>query len=226
MNDPSIKAKLDSPIIFRTCGKEVYEATLSVGSIWLRSSLYYRKTEDVARQDCSEGVNGTSVLFPLHFAPESAQAMTLQGSGSVGQEIILHYLMSMHGASITEATRKDFGGYTLGIRCLADLAADIVYQVSKQISVNGYRYGQVAYQRTALSMSLASYGSAIELGGTPSVHLKSINTEILRKDPVEPFISQDEWRIGIFTSQFLDGDWSKPLKINVDPDHFYPYIEP
>ena len=226
MSDPSIKTKLDSPIIFRTCGKDVYEATLSTGSTWLRSSLYYRKTEDLARQDRSEGVNGTSALFPLRFAPESAQAMTLQGPGRVGQEIILHYLMSMHGASITEETRKEFGGYTLGIRCLADLAADIVYQVSKQISVNGYRYGQVAYQRTALSMSLGSHGSAIELGGTPSVHLKSINTDVLRKDPVEPFISQDEWRIGIFTNQYLNDDWSEPLKINVDPNHFFSYIKP
>ena len=106
MSASTIKTKLDRPIIFRTCSKEVYEATLSTGSIWLRSSLYYRKTEDVARKDRSEGVNGTAALFPLRFNPDSAQAMTLQGPGSIGQEIILHYLMSMHGTSITEATRK------------------------------------------------------------------------------------------------------------------------
>lgn len=226
MSTPTIKAKLDRPIIFRTCSKEVYETTLSTGSIWLRSSHYYRQTEDVARQDRSEGVNGTAALFPLHFNPDSAQAITLQGPGSIGQEIILHYLMSMHGTSITEAAREEFGGYTLGIRCIADLAAEIVHKVSQQIPVTGYRYGQVAYQRTALSMSYEPYGSAIQLSGAPSVYVKSINTDVLRKDPVEPFISQDEWRIAIFTNKYLNDDWNEPLKINVDPSHFYPYIEP
>lgn len=226
MNDPSIKTKLDSPVIFRTCGKEVYKATLSAGSIWLRSSLYYRSTEDVARQDRSEGVNGTSALFPLHFAPDSAPPITLEGPGSIGQEIILHYLVSMHGTSVTETTREGFGGYTLGVRCIADLAADIVYQVSKQVPVNGYRFGQVVYQRTALTMSYNPHGSAIELSGHPSVHVKSINTDVLRKDPVEPFIGQDEWRIAIFTNRYLNDDPDEPLKINVDPYHFYPYIEP
>lgn len=226
MSKSTIKTKLDRPIIFRTCGREVYKSTLNTGSIWLRSSLYYRKTEDVTRQDHSEGVNGTSVLFPLRFAPKSAQAMTLQGPGSVGQEIILHYLLSMHGASISEATRQEFGGHTLGIRCIADLAADIVYQVSKQVPVNGYRYGQVAYQRTALSMSYEAYGSAIKLSGKPSVYVKSINTDVLRKDPVEPFINQDEWRIAIFTNRYVCENHDEPLKINVDQAHFYPYIEP
>lgn len=226
MSDSSIKTKLDRPIIFRTCSKEVYESTLATGSIWLHSSHYYRKTEDITRKDQSEGINGTSTLFPLRFAPESAQPMTLEGAGTIGQEIILHYLMSMHGTGITEAIRKEFGGYTLGIRCIADLAADIMYQASRQITIHGYRYGQVAYQRTALAMSYEPFGSAIQLSGTPSVYVKSINTDVLRKDPTEPFISQDEWRIAIFPAQYLNGDWREPLKIQVDPIHFYPYIEP
>jgi hypothetical protein len=226
MSEPKIKTKLDRPVIFRTCDKDVYEASLSSGSIWLRSSRYYREIEDVARQDRSEGVNGTSALFPLRFAPGSAQAITLEGLCSVGQEIVLHYLMLMHGTSITEVTRNEFGGYTLGIRCIADLAADIVYQISKQVPVNGYRYGQVAYQRTALTMPYNPHGSAIELSGSPSVHVKSINTDVLRKDPVEPFIGQDEWRIAIFTNKYLNNDPDEPLKINVDPNHFYGYIKP
>lgn len=226
MSKPPIKTKLDRPILFRTCDKEVYEATLSSGSIWLRSSWYYRQIEDIARQDSSEGVNGTSMLFPLRFAPESAPTITLEGPGSVGQEIVPHYLMSMHGTSITEATREGFGGYTLGIRCIADLAAEILYQVSKQIPVHGYRYGQVAYQRTALIMSYDPYGSANELGGSPSVHVKSLSTDVLRKDPVEPFIGQDEWRIAIFINKYLNNDPNEPLKINVEPNHFYDYIRP
>lgn len=226
MATTKIKTKFDRPIIFRTCDKIVYESTLKSGEIWMRSSHYYRNIENLARQDKSEGVNGTQVLFPLHFSPDSAQGIRWEGEGSVGQEIIPHYIMSMHGTSIAESVRKGFGGFTLGINCIADLAAEIIYKTSQQLSVHSYRFGQVAYQRTALCQSYSAHGAAIELTGNPSVYVKSVNTDVLRKDPVEPFISQDEWRIVIFPTNYLNDDWQEPLKINVDLKHFYPYIEP
>ncbi|MFN3188853.1 MAG: hypothetical protein ACK42D_04960, partial [Candidatus Paceibacteria bacterium] len=78
----------------------------------------------------------------------------------------------------------------------------------------------------ALCQSYSANCSAIELTGNPSIYIKSINTDVLRKDPLEPFISQDEWRIAIFPTNYINNDWREPLKINVDPEHFYPYIEP
>ncbi|MEE4244945.1 MAG: hypothetical protein V2I33_06025, partial [Kangiellaceae bacterium] len=222
----NINTKFDRPILFRTCDKTVYESTLETGSIWMRSSHYYQKVEDLARQDKSEGVNGTPMLFPLKFAPENAQGMSMEGEGSVGQEIIPHYITSMHGTGITEKVRKDFGGYTLGVRCIADLAAEILFEASQQLAIHSYRFGQVAYQRTALTQSYSRNGAAIELTGKPSVYIKSINTDVLRKDPIEPFISQDEWRVAVFPTGYLNSDPNEPLKINVNPKHFYRYIEP
>ena len=192
----------------------------------MRSSEYYQKIEDLSRQDKSEGVNSTQVRLPLNFAPESAQSIRLMGDGSVGQKIVPHYIMSMHGTSISEDLRKEFGGHTLGIKCITDLAAEILYQASRQVPIHSYRFGQVAYQRTALCQSYSRHGSAIELTGQPSVYVKSLNTDVLRKDPVEPFILQDEWRIALFPTNYLNNDWEVPLKINVNPDHFYRYLQP
>jgi len=211
-------------MIFRTVSETVYKSSIETGSIWLRSSHYYRNIEDEARADKSEGVNGTKSLFPLNFKPKSAQALSLQGGGSIGCEIVPHYIMSMHGTSIADHVRKEFGGRTMGIRCIADLSAEVLFQVSKQVSVTGYRFGQVAYQYTSLSMSNNMSGAAIALDGNPPVAIKSINTDVLRKEPVQPFILQDEWRITIFISGYLNNDPNEPLKINVDPSHFYEYI--
>ena len=188
----SIQTKLDRPIIFRTVDKTVYDTTLTSGSLWLRSSHYYRHIEDQTRADKSEGINGTQCSFPLHFKPPSAQALSLEGNGTIGTEIIPHYIISMHGTSITDKVRQEFGGFTMGVSCLADLSAEILFQVSQQLPVTSYRFGQVAYQR---------------------------------KDPVEPFILQDEWRIAIFTQGYLNNDPNEPLKINVDTKHFYEYIK-
>lgn len=219
-----LQTDLDRPIIFRTVDEAVYQSTIETGSVWLRSSHYYRNIEDLARKDRSEGVNATKSLFPLRFKPESAQPLTLQGTGSVGREIVPHYIMSMHGASISDACRRQFGGSTLGVRCIARLSAEVLYQASKQLDVHSYRFGQVAYQYTALSMSHNMEGAAIRLDGSPAVAIRSINTDVLRKEPVEPFIQQDEWRIAIFPSRYLDDDPGKPLKINVSPEQFFEYI--
>ena len=139
MNKNDIQTGLDRPIIFRTVSESVYKSSLETGSIWLRSSHYYRKIEDEVRVDKSEGVNGAKCLFPLNFNPKSAQAISLQGGGSVGCEIVPHYIMSLHGTSIADDVRKGFGGRTMGIRCIADLSAEVLYQVSKQLPVTGYR---------------------------------------------------------------------------------------
>ncbi|TMS80107.1 hypothetical protein [Pseudoalteromonas sp. S554] len=221
----NIQTKLDRPIIFRTVDKTVYDSTLTSGSLWLRSSHYYRNIEDQTRADKSEGINGTQCSFPLHFKPPSAQALSLEGNGTIGTEIIPHYIISMHGTSIADKVRQEFGGFTMGVRCLADLSAEILFQVSRQLPVTSYRFGQVAYQRTALSMSHNLNRATLKLDGNPSIAVKSINTDVLRKDPVEPFILQDEWRIAIFTQGYLNNDPNEPLKINVDTKHFYEYIK-
>jgi hypothetical protein len=224
MTKKSIQAKMDRPILFRTVSESVYKSSIETGSIWLRSSEYYRNIEDEARVDKSEGVNVARCNFPLNFYPETAQGISLQGNGGIGCEIVPHYIMSLHGTSISDQSRSEFGGRTMGIRCIADLSADILYQVSKQITVSGYRFGQVSYQYTSMCMSHHMNTAAIKLSGNPHVAIKSINTDVLRKNPVEPFISQDEWRITILTVGYLNGDFNAPLKINVDPSHFYDYI--
>jgi hypothetical protein len=88
----------------------------------------------------------------------------------------------------------------------------------------GYRYGAVYYQYAALALSHHQIGSsAMSLGGAPPVYLNPLSTDVLRKQPVMPFIEQDEWRIVIFTEGYLEDDPTAPLRINVDPSHFYAY---
>jgi hypothetical protein len=221
-----IQTDFDRPIIFRTVDEQVYQNTLQNGSLWLRSNQYYQRIEDQARKDVSEGVNGTRTLLPLRFATESGASFAVEGPGSIGCEIVPHYILSMHGTSISEECHRQFGGFTLGIKCIARLSAEILYQASKQLDVFSYRFGQVAYQYTALSRSYNTSGAAIGIGGSPPVAVRSINTDVLRKEPVEPFISQDEWRIVTFPERYLDNDPDRPLKINVSPDHFFEYMQP
>jgi hypothetical protein len=57
----------------------------------------------------------------------------------------------------------------------------------------------------------------------PPLYLDPLNTDVLRKQPIRPFIEQDEWRIVIFTEGYLNDDPHAPLQIQVDPSHFYPY---
>ncbi|MFY9342271.1 MAG: hypothetical protein WAT39_07270 [Planctomycetota bacterium] len=93
--------------------------------------------------------------------------------------------------------------------------------------VIGYRFGQVTYQHAALARMVHPVGApAITINGNPSTHISLINTDILRKRPVHPFIDQDEWRIAIYTDGYANQDPSLPLRIQVDPGHFYPYLTP
>lgn len=221
-----ISTDFDRPIVFRTVDPIVYRSSIEEGSIWLRSSNYYRKIEDEARKDTSEGINGTATLLPLHFQPKNGARIEVYGPGSVGCEIIDHYIVSLHGSSISQSVHRGFGGCTFGIKNLDRLSAEILFQVSKQYPVKGYRYGQVAYQNTALSLSLHPDTSSMCLNGEPNEYVRSINTDVLRKSPVLPFIEQDEWRIVVFIENSKNLDPMEPIKINVGKDNFYEYIPP
>src|SRR5690606_16024325 len=102
--------------------------------------------------------------------------------------------------------RKEFGGFTFGVRNLARLSVEILFQVSQQITCTGYRYGQVFYQHSALAVSPFGSGAPIHLGGNPPLSLGPANQDVLRKRPIHPFIEQDEWRIAIFTDGYLRND--------------------
>ncbi len=222
----SIQTELDDPILFRTTGKEVYESTLATGSIWLRSDQHYRTLEDQVRNDTLEGANPGKTSIPLRIAMNGAPELTIQGPGHIGQLMIPHYLVSLHGSSIAPSERASFGGYTFGVRSLRRLSTEILYKCSRQIRCNGYRYGHIFYQYVAFALSLNSGGGAIKLDGNPAHYLNPINTDVLRKRPIKPFIDQDEWRIVVFTEGHVGNDPALPLKINVAPTNFFPYLGP
>lgn len=216
---------MDEPILFRSTTADAYKATLEAGSIWLRSDQYFREIEDKARQDKLEGVNAGKTTVPLRLTPAGGPIVNVCGSGHIGQQIVPHYILSMHGSSIAEAQRISFGGHTFGIKSISRLSAEILYRSSQVLRCNGFRYGAVYYQYTALAQSFSQKGgSAICLGGAPPIHLNPVNTEVLRKEPVLPFILQDEWRIVIFVQEYLRADPAIPLQINVAAKHFYEYL--
>lgn len=223
-----ILADLDNPLVFRTASSEVCQHALITGSLWLRSDRYYRELEDAARHDSHEGVNLARGGMPMHFPPLfRGIAVTIEGAGAIGQVMVPHYLACFHSTSITDEQRQSFGGHTFGVRNFSQLAAEIVYRCSLVLPVSGYRYGQVSYQQSALARQASVVGgSAIELPGTPPTYLNVLNTDVLRKSPVRPFIDQDEWRIAVFTKGYLDDNPSEPVRIQVNPFHFYPYLAP
>lgn len=219
-----IDSDFDEPILFRTTSADVYKSTLETGSLWLRSDCYYREIEDEARRDNSEGISSAKITVPLRFHPKNGYPLEITGTGSIGQQIRSHYILSLHGSSISEAQLSAFGGHIFGIKSISKLSAEILYRSSLVLKCDGYRFGAVYYRHATLALSHHQQGSAAMcLGGSPSVYLNPLDTDVLRKDPVTPFIEQDEWRIAIFTNGYLEGDSSIPLPINVDPLHFYPY---
>ena len=130
----------------------------------------------------------------------------------------------MHGASIAPRQLSAFGGVTFGIRSLSKLAAEVLYQSSKVLDCGGYRFGPVRYQYASLSLFGLPIGSAaIALGGSRPAYINPLDTDVLRKEPILPFIHQDEWRIAIFPRGYLQDDPNAPLEIFVDPSHFYCY---
>ena len=203
----------------------MYESSLETGSLWLRSDQYFRNIDDEARKDRSEGANGGKTSVPLCFKPDNGPQIIIQGDGQIGQEIRPHYIFSLHGPSISTEQRLALGGCTFGIKIISKLSAEILYRCSQEIECVGYRYGQVYYQFAPLSQSCNSERSTvINLGGKPPVSLNLLNTDVLRKQPLSPFIEQDEWRIVVFTDGYVQNDPNCPLQIQVSPSHFYPYL--
>ena len=212
---PTIRSEAEQPIFFRTTSAHVYESTLKTGSLWLRSDQYYRNLEDKIRSDPSEGINSSRLALPLRFEVESGPFITIQGSGEVGQQIVPHYVLSLHGTSITSAQLASFGGYTFGIKCLSSLSAEILDRASSLLECDGCRFGQVSYKYPALAVSRSHVGAAIGLSEFPPMYLNAWSTDVLRKQPTKPFIEQDEWRIVIFTKGYLNANPHVPLQINV-----------
>ncbi|NTW84146.1 MAG: hypothetical protein HGB36_12425 [Chlorobiaceae bacterium] len=222
----NIQAAPGEPIVFRTTTREVAKCTFDAGSIWLRSAEYYRSIEDIARSDRSEGINSGKMTIPLQLNPQGGTAITVQGSGTIGQAIVPHYIASFHGSSIPESLRQEFGGITFGVKSFSSLSAEILYQATRQVRCTGYRYGKVYYQHTGLTVANAVLGSAaVQLGKNPPWFLNPLDTDVLRKSPVEPFIQQDEYRIVVFVTSYISEDVNEPLKLNVSPDHFYAYLQ-
>ncbi len=224
-----IAAEMDSPILFRTVNFEVYEQTLTRGSIWLRSDAYYRALEDEVRRDTGEGFSAGTTSLPLRIPLTSddgnVQEMLLSGSGKTGQFLKPHYIMSMHGSSISVVEREKFGGYTLGIRSPGQLSNELSEKAEAHVSVVEWVCAQVMYLRPALTLTRCPLGGApIQLGS--DTFLSTCGRNALWKDPVSPFIEQDEWRLVIFVDHYLNGDPMAPLKLNVDASNFYRYLEP
>ena len=120
--------------------------------------------------------------------------------------------------------RTSVGGEILRV---SKLSAEILYQASRCLRCNGYRYGPIFYRYSAFSLSLYSAGgAAIALGGNPNHYFNPISSDVLMKRPILPFVEQDEWRIAVFTDGYLGSDAALPLKINVSTDNFYPYLKP
>lgn len=182
-----------------------------------------RELEDAVPCDRSEGVNSTKLRLALRFQRPTGPSIQLSGDGNVGQQIAPHYILSLHGASISLEQRQSFGGNTFGVRSLSRLSAEILCRASKLVDVRGYRFGPISYRYTALKRSYSGFGAPICVGGIPSEFLVSVDTDVLRKDPVKPFVDQDEWRVVIFTNGYYKDNPKAPLELKVDPKHFYGY---
>ena len=218
-----VNTKLDEPILFRTVKNDVYPHTLSGGSIWLRTNVFYQELEadDLSREDRFEGINVSGLFTEFNF--EGGMRIKCEHGGLLGTEHPTHYVMSLHGLNIKEEIRLGFGGNTLGIKSLVDLANDVLQQASKQINVSQCGYGQVSYQYLGLKRTRANTTGKIigyYVDGIPEA-LVQYNPNVMTKIPIEPFIGQDEWRIILQTDKPLNDDPMEPLKINVDPSHFY-----
>lgn len=221
-----IQAALNEPILFRTSSEKVYKSAISRGSIWLRSAQYFRELEDTSRSDRGEGVNSGTTAIPLQISPERGPETTIAGRGHIGQGIGPHYILSLHGNSVFPSQREAFGGWTFGVKSLFLLSTEIVFRASLQLPVTGYRFGQVRYQYAGMSQSHSSVGSAaITISEVPPLYLNPFDTDVLRKLPIAPFTEQDEWRIAVFTRGYLNQDPHLPLMLEVEPSHFYPYLE-
>lgn len=219
-----LETDLDQPILFRTCDQVPYDAALSSGSLWLRSDRYYRDLEDEARNDRHESTSSGSTRVPLRMPTAGGGSITIQGPGTLGVLPTPHYMLCLHGSSISEAALSGFGGRTLGIRNVARLAPEIFDECSKQIPCSSWQWTQVAYAHSAMMVTEAPGGAPIRcLRNEKEVSITPIAPTPFRKRPVLPFIEQDEWRIVIYTEGYLPGPIDEPLRINVSASQFFAY---
>jgi hypothetical protein len=218
----TLQSNFEEPLLFRSGDRVVHDSAINDGSLRMKSIHFYRGIEnDAARVDGHEGINTTPFTFPLRFDRNISNISEITGGGRIGCEIRNAYILSLHGTGIDPSIREGFGAYMFGIKSLYSLVNEIIYQASRQVEVIGHSYGQVSYQYTPLTISKNGMNTAIEL--SKGIYLKSIATEILRKDPILPFIKQDEWRIAIFVKDYINNDAAESLFINVDKRHFYSY---
>src|SRR5687768_16910834 len=101
----SVQSDLEQPIVFRTTSESVYRSTTETGEIWLRSDQYFRTLEDKVRNDELESASAGKHRFPLALHPPSGPRVHLEGDGNIAETLLPHYILSLHGTSIAEATR-------------------------------------------------------------------------------------------------------------------------
>jgi hypothetical protein len=220
-----IQSDLDRPVLFRTTTESVYRSTTDNGEIWLRADEYFRRLEDKVRNDELESASAGKHQFPLNLNPPSSHAVHLTGNGHIAESPKPHYILSLHGTSIVEETRKGFGGFTFGIRNIDLLARHIFEECRKQITCNQWNWDQVRYQHSALRISEDGKGAAIQFGDGQSRALRVFDVSPFRKRPIPPFTQQDEWRIVMWSEGYLKGDSKEPLIVRVPPSLFYRYLE-
>lgn len=225
-SESKINADFGQPFLFRTTIQKYYQSTLTTGTLCLHSSEYFRETEDRDRCDANEGANMGILTLPQRVKYEGYAGYDAIG-GSVGQIIVPHYILSLHGMSISLEQHEKFGGHTFGIKNFEKLAFDIHHEVKKQIKSDRFRKGAVCYRHTTITCSEFPDGGAIgelsSVSGGKSIYIHPLSTDVLRKSPVKPFIEQDEWRIVVFTDGYLNNNSKCDLLIQVDPSHFYEY---
>jgi hypothetical protein len=219
----SVQSDLELPLVFRTTTEKVYRSTTDTGEIWLRSDEYFRKFEDKVRNDELESLSAGKHRFPLRLP--SGPLQQIEGDGHLAESLAPHYILSLHGTSIAEPIRQEFGGFTFGVTSIDLLARHVFSECSKRISCHQWNWNQVVYQHSALRISADEKGAPFQFANDPSRCLRIYNPHAFKKRPVYPFTEQDEWRIVIWTNGYLNEDPNAPFKVRVPPSLFYRYLE-
>lgn len=221
----SVQSDLDQPIVFRTATENAYRSTTETGEIWLRSDEYFRKLEDKVRNDELESLSAGKHQLPYSLVAPNSPHIHLEGDGNIAESLLPHYILSLHGTSITESIRKEFGGFTFGVKNIGLLAQHIFEECRKQITCHQWNWDQIRYQHSALRISEDDKGAPIKFGECPSRCLRIYQPHAFKKRPILPFVQQDEWRIVIWTEGYLKGNPTEPLIVRVPPSLFYRYLE-